>query len=182
MATCTQTLTGIGLSCEPSIGGVKRAWIATQQDVINAVTVEQDKINNIGTAAKWKSYELTKGTAHADGAFSEDSTGRVSFFQYTIEMVFPKITTELRKEIMEFAKAPMCIIMEDNNGTYWFYGKDTGCTLGSGSTVMTGTAVADMNGATIQFMDEQVQLAYEVNPTAMESILNPSSPEEDNER
>lgn len=93
-----------------------------------------------------------------------------SYYEQTITLVFSKQETEKRIELNALAFSDLVIIVEDNNGMYWYFGYDNPVTL-SANEAETGTAFGDFNGYTVTLLGTDWQLAYEVTEEAMASII-----------
>lgn len=149
MPNCSQTLAGLALDCSPSIGGVKAIWVANHVDV-DAVTISNDEVTAITmvSTAKFKKYNFRAETAYANSELQSDPVAGSSYWLTDIYMQFTKMETTKRIEINALAKVGAAVIVEDENGTRWYYGIDRPC-YATAAGVTFGTAHGDRNGMSI---------------------------------
>jgi hypothetical protein len=88
------------------------------------------------------------------------------FVATDVIVVFNRMETAKRVEMVALAQNDLVLIVEDANSKFWLLGKDepVKATAGDG---LTGTARADRNGYSLTFQDNSLELPYEVN----ESII-----------
>lgn len=169
---CCVTFSGITRDCDANIGGIKRAWIACYDDV-TAKTVTSDQISAITFATDaFKEFQFRKQTGSVTQSYQLGDNGS-AYYEQTITFVFAKQETEKRIEINALAVSDLVVIIEDNNGKFWYFGFDNSVTL-SANEAETGTAYSDFNGYTVTLLGADWQLAYEVTETAMQPIINPA--------
>jgi hypothetical protein len=83
------------------------------------------------------------------------------YVQTDLLLVFNRMETAKRVEIMAMAQGELVAIVKDANGSYWFLGKDEPLVLSAGDG-LTGTARADRNGYSATLQDNSLELPYEV--------------------
>lgn len=168
---CNQTLSGIPRDCEPSIGGLKRLLLANREDV-TAVTIDNAIVSAItlATTKKFKEYRFPEETASATSTWQINKQNGSKYVQTDIVLVFTRMETAKRVEIIALANNDMIGIGEDMNGKYWLYGKDHELTATAGDGG-TGTARGDRNGYGITLQDNSKELPYEVDPDIITGLL-----------
>lgn len=159
---CSQTLSGIAKDCLPSIGGIVEAYIANKADV-SAVTVTTNQVTAITMAggAKFKAYQFRAGTGSLTSNYTVNAENDSRFVETDLVLVFNRMDTTKRVEVVALAQTETVAIVKDGNGKYWFLGFDEGMTLGAGDG-LSGTARSDRNGYSVTLHDVSHEMPYEV--------------------
>lgn len=172
MAKCPQTLGGIPLTCETSMGGIKKVFIADwnnvtgveeQEGMITAITMDSGKYFN--------PYEFRKQTGSMNSTLTADETAGVNYVTTELSLVFTKMETAKRIEMSALSKGQLAVIVLDCNGKYWFLGKDdyVSSSIGGAST---GTNKGDQNAYTLTLKDESETYPFEIMKSAVEAVIN----------
>lgn len=174
MACNSYTLAGLNNMCkENSFGGIKEVLIA-QYDDISGVTLDASAstISEIAMVSgkKFAQYKLLKNTGALTSTLNTSDTS-TSYFTNEVTLQFMKMETSKRLEIMALMMSACAVIVKDANNKYWYLGKDNyvECTAGS---AQTGTAAADANHYELTLTDTSAELPYEVNASAISSIVS----------
>lgn len=175
---CCRTLSGFMLDCTSNIGGIKRIWINCF-DNVDTPTLQNDKISSITIPTDpedgWKEYEFRKQTGSVTTTITRDDAIGYLYYESAITLQFTKQETPKRIEIGALAINKLSVIVEDNNGLYWYFGFDYGVTLSDG-TAETGTAFSDLNGYNITLNDISKELPYELAESAINQLLGIETP------
>ena len=135
--------------CKDSVGGLKAVYFvnygdatgytydATNTDVIDAVT---------GTPIAYK-YDLKGASTFTQNVNSSRENG-TTFFEQVLELTFKKLTVKDHKELKLMAYGRPQVIVEDNNGNFFYAGLDHGMDV-TGGTIVTGGAFGDLSGYTL---------------------------------
>ena len=155
---CTQTLAGISRDCLGNNGGIKAVWLANY-DNVSSLTESSGAITAISmlNSEKFKKYEFPRNTSSMSSNYSVNAENGTSFVETDLVMVFTRMDTTKRLEIVAMAQGLLVAIVEDNNGNKWYLGHDYPVTLGAGDG-LTGTARADRNGYSVTLHDESQSL------------------------
>ena len=169
--SCNQTIAGIAKDCAPSMGGIKRAWVANFDDV-EAVTVTTDKVTalTMATSKVFKEFAFRKGTSSFTSTLNVDPANGVSYVSTEINLVFSKMDTTKRVELAALAVGELAVIVEDMNGTLWYFGKDEPVVASAGDG-QTGVARTDRNGYSITLMDNALTFPLEATSDALDDAL-----------
>ncbi len=163
---CCRTFSGIARGCDPSVGGIKKAWIACYDSV--TPTVVDNQITSLTNSGEgFKEFEFKKQTGSVTQSFQ---AGDSNYYEQTITLQFARQETAKQIEINALAVGDLVVIIQDNNGKYWYFGFDNPVTM-SGNEATTGTAFSDLNGYDITLLGTDFQLAYEVSEAVMASIV-----------
>jgi hypothetical protein len=169
--SCNQTIAGIARDCAPSMGGIKRAWIANYDDVA-AVTESTDKVSGLTmeSGKTFKEFAFRKGTSSFTSTLNVDPANGVSYVSTEINLVFSKMETTKRVELAALAVGELAVIVEDMNGVLWYFGKDEAVVASAGDG-QTGVARTDRNGYSITLMDNALSFPLEATADALDDAL-----------
>ena len=78
-----------------------------------------------------------------------------TFFEQTLTLQFTKMTKEDNKQIKLMAYGRPRVFVEDYNGNAFLVGKQHGSEV-TGGTIVTGTAMGDLNGYTLTLSAQEV--------------------------
>lgn len=171
--SCSATLSGIVRDCEANAGGVKAIFIAPIDDV-TAIALDSSsaKISTITMAAskKFKTFYFKKGQANVTSTPQFNSAGDYAGEQAKITVNFAKMDTTKRTQMAALSIAELAIIAQDQNGKYWYYGKDN-AVMRTGGESTPGQASTDFNHYGMEFTANDNALAFEVDATAAAAVI-----------
>lgn len=168
---CLQVLSGLAKDCGPNKGGIKTIYIANYDD-ISAVTLGDDTITAITMAnsAKFKQYHFRPETGSMTSTLTVDQKTGSNFVTTDISLVFTKMDTTKRIEIAALSLGDLAVIVEDENGVFWYVGKDRAVMASAGSA-NTGTARADGSNYSITLQSVEDTYPYEVSASVIEGLI-----------
>lgn len=164
-------LSSIEGSCDSATGGIKRVLIANRADV-KTVTVDplsevitDIQMNDTKKFAQW-TFRREKGsftTTTTDNNGNESTASEIT-------LVFTRMEAVKRLNIKTAINAGAVMIVEANDGTYWYFGYDYPLQF---STVAgsTGTALADQNEYTLTISDASFEMVHTVDSTIIDGLL-----------
>lgn len=155
---CTQTLAGIIRDCLPNMGGIRAVYLANFADV-SSITESSGAISAISMSgsAVFKKYEFARNTSSLSSNYAVNAENGTTYVETDLLMVFNRMDTAKRLEIVAMAQGELVAIVEDNNGNMWYLGHDEPLTLNAGDG-LTGTARADRNGYSVTLRDNSLEL------------------------
>ena len=155
---CTQTLAGIIRDCLPNMGGIRAVYLANYADV-DSLTEASGVITAITmvSSKKFYKYEFVRNTASMSSNYSVNAENGTTYVETDLLMVFNRMDTAKRLEIVALAQGELVAIVEDNNGNMWYLGHDEPLTLNAGDG-LTGTARADRNGYSVTLRDNSLEM------------------------
>ena len=173
MNCSTYTLAGLNVGCKDSMGGIKEVYIANYSDITN-ITTSEGKITAISlpTSTKFKTFKFRKNTGALTSSLQTSETAG-NFFQNELTLQFMKMETNKRLQMMALLMGECVVIVKDVNGKYWYLGFDNPVEATAG-TAQTGTGAGDLNGYDLTLTDQSKELPYEVDASAVESIIEPA--------
>lgn len=169
---CAKTLTGMGLDCRESVGGIKEVYILGDRSEAT-VTVVADAITTITivpASDKFLPYKFRKQTGSMVSTINTSEENGTTFVQTDVTLVFHKMEAKKRLEISALMVGDCAMLVKDGNDKYWYLGYDEPVTLTAG-TAGTGTAKGDKNGYDLTLTDLSNTLPYEVTKTVAEGII-----------
>ena len=153
------------------MGGIKRAWIANFDDV-ESVTETTGVITAITMATNktFKEFAFRKGTSSFTSTLNVDPANGISYVSTEINLVFSKMDTTKRVEMAALAVGELAVIVEDSNGTLWYFGEQEGVVASAGDGV-TGVARTDRNGYSITLLDNNTTYPKTASSDALDDAL-----------
>ena len=157
---CSQTLAGIVRDCNPNMGGLRAVYLANFADV-DSLTVTSSVVTAITMVSSKKFYkhEFVRNTARMSSNYSVNAENGTTYVETDLLMVFNRMDTTKRLEIVALAQGELVAIVEDNNGNMWYLGHDEPLTLNAGDG-LTGTARADRNGYSVTLRDNSLEMPF----------------------
>jgi hypothetical protein len=143
------------------MGGILEVLLANKSEVTAATTSGKVTSITMGQSAKFHKYQFAPETASMSSNFQVNAQNGTKYVQTDLLMVFNRMETAKRVEIMAMAQGELVAIVKDANGVYWFLGMDEPLTLSAGDG-LSGTARADRNGYSATLQDNSLELPYEV--------------------
>lgn len=168
---CSQTLAGIPMDCQTSIGGIKEVYIANYDDVTN-IEFDGDMITGIDMVegASFKKYQFRKQTGSMTSTLNVDETTGVNYVSTELNLVFTKMETSKRIEVAALSIGQLAVIVKDSNNKYWYLGYNDYVSATAGSA-NSGTSKGDSNNYSITLKDESDTYPFEVDETTINSVL-----------
>lgn len=150
---CSQTLAGISRDCATNMGGIKVVYLANAADV-TSLTEASGAITAITMASskKFYKYEFAPNTSSLSSNYAVSAENGTKYVESDLVMVFNRMDTNKRLEVVAMAQGALVAIVEDNNGSMWYLGHDNPIELNAGDG-LTGTARADRNGYSVTLRD-----------------------------
>ena len=149
------------IDCKDTIGGLKAIYICKNyNNNISAVaTINTTEMTTAGFAT-WSGqsgsattvfkYDLVPNLSSMTVNINSDNANGTAFFEQTLSVVLQKIDHDMTNELRLMAYSRAQIFVQDQNDNVFLLGMNNGCHV-SGGTVITGTAMGDQNGYTIEW-------------------------------
>lgn len=175
------TLKGLGMNCDPNLGGIKRAWFGPRDwydvtpsgDTFYAkITVKSAYTAQTGTTMKL--YEFAKETGSLVTTQVVNEQNGSNYYQNVVNLVFNRMEGWKHLEINALANSPVLGVIEDLNGNKWIVGDSTYLSSVGSEIATTGVANDDRNGYTLALQENGTHLPYELYDS--DSILEASAP------
>jgi len=148
--SCNLT-SGILLGCRDNVGGLKTMWITDYCNIDSISQSTGDTITQISGTGEFYCFELIRTSSqHTETVNASLENGTV-FYQGETVTYFSKLEQAKRNILKTLAQSQrLAIIVEDNNGAYFFLGQTYGAFISAGTSV-TGKALGDQNGYNMTF-------------------------------
>jgi hypothetical protein len=135
--------------CKTSNGGLKSVYFVNWGDATGYTydVTNTDAISAVaGTPSAYK-YDL-KGNSSFEQTITSSRENGTTFFEQTINLTLKKLTVSDHKQIKLLSYGRPQVIVEDNNGNFFYCGVQHGMEV-SGGTIVTGAAMGDLSGYTL---------------------------------
>lgn len=135
--------------CKTSNGGLKAVYFVNWGDATGVTydATDTDAITAVaGTPTAYK-YDL-KGNSSFEQTITSSRENGTTFFEQTLNLTLKKLTIKDHKQIKLLAYGRPQVIVEDNNGNFFWCGLEHGMEV-SGGTIVTGAAMGDLSGYTL---------------------------------
>ncbi len=150
---CDTLTSGRVESCKDSVGGLNNVYFITYGDApISGIVYNssnEDVIDTIGTSVQSYKYEL-KGTSSFEQNIVSSRDNGTTYFEQVLNLSLKKQDLATHKEVKLLAYGRPHIVVEDNNGNFFYCGLEHGADV-SGGTISTGAAFADASGYNLTF-------------------------------
>jgi hypothetical protein len=181
MAICNALSAGLDKSCDNNAGGVNKIYVTDFDNVafsgitIGAATSPQtgDWVDAITmTSGDFYEVKTNKNVCNFTETVAVDLANGTTYFNQIVTLELSKRETTKRTFIDKLiaGQKQLRLIVLDSNGNYWLFGYTEGAyvtAIEGGS----GTAKADKNGYTVTFTAMEPLQAWQVDPTAISSII-----------
>ena len=160
---------GIPLACLENTGGVKNIYIG---DFDEATVFTYDAEDIIDTVTSTKTYYAFKFRPQTAG-FTEELTKSLengtTFWTQTSTMIFHKMDAPKRNKILSLSAASLHVIVQTQNGDYWWLGLANGADVSAAATG-AGTAYGDKNGYDLTITGLEPVSAHQLSAAAFAAL------------
>jgi hypothetical protein len=136
--------------CKTSVGGLKAVYFVNYGDMttITYNGTNTDVIDEVNGAPSAYKYEL-KGTNSFDQTITSSRENGTTFFDQSLKLQLKKLTPKDHKELKLLTYARPQVLVEDYNGNIFLAGLEHGMEV-TGGTIVSGTAMGDLSGYTLE--------------------------------
>jgi hypothetical protein len=141
--------------CKTSNGGLKAVYFVNDGDATGVTydVTDTDAITAVsGTPTAYK-YDL-KGTSSFTQTITSSRENGTTFFEQTVSLTLKKLTIKDHKQIKLLSYGRPKIVVEDNNGNLFYCGLVHGMDV-TGGTIVTGAALGDLSGYTLELKGQE---------------------------
>jgi len=134
--------------CKDAVGGLKAAYFVNWGEVTGyTYSGSTDIIDTVTGSPNAYRYEL-KGTNSFDQTITSSRENGTTFFDQSVKLQLKSLDATTHKQIKLLAYGRPQVIVEDNNGNFFFCGLEHGMDV-VGGTIVSGTAMGDLSGYTL---------------------------------
>lgn len=163
-------------SCKDAVGGIKKLHFVDFGD-LGTVTVSDgsttgalgsitnpNEITDIASSFTYHTYDV-KGNSSLESTINSSFENGTTFFEQKLSVTLLKLTKEDNKELKLMAYGRPHVFVEDYKGQVFVVGLENGADV-TGGTAVTGAAMGDLNGYTLEFTAMETELPmFIANPT-----------------
>lgn len=155
------------LDCRDSYGGIKEVYIMELANA-SSITAAAGVITAIAKVATklFYDYQLVAHTAEGDENLTPSRENGTLSVTQSLKFPINKMTVAVRNELLLLAKNRLLIVIVDNNGTGWLYGKEYGMMLAP-TSFKTGKVLGDRNGYELAFEGTEKEPAMQVDAATL---------------
>ena len=168
MANCTLT-SGIPLACQDNTGGVKNVYMGAYSDATTFTYDAEDVIDAVTSSETYYTFKFRPQTAGFTEELTKSLENGTTFYTQTLTTMFHKLDAAKRNSMLLLAKTSLHVIVETQNGDYWWVGLANGADV-SANTAGTGTAYGDKNGYDLTIVGLEPVSAHKLDATAFASL------------
>lgn len=144
--------------CKSAIGGIDAIYFVNFGTMGDVTLGTNDEITDIaGTFSAFKYEVKSSGTSFEQTVNSSRDNG-TTFWSQVVNLTLKGLSKEDNKEVKLLAYGRPHIVVEDRNGNAFIAGLVRGAEL-TGGTIVTGAAMGDLSGYTLNFTGEENQPA-----------------------
>lgn len=161
-------LTGaLALDCLDKIGGLKTLWVSTDFDYTSVTAGATAGITAVtGGTGEFFEIQIPKSGASFTENFNISEENGTSFWEQTITIPVQHLSSAKREQIQLLAyNRASRVVVEDNNGVYWFIGLSRGCTISAGTT-QSGSNVGENTGYNFTLSAQEPEMMYQLQNLA----------------
>lgn len=169
---CT-AIENIVRGCDNNIGSITKIFINDQENVTVDPTTDIDlatwTVTAITVTADFEEFEFRRNTSNYTEEAAIDLINGSSFVTQTINLMFHRREGAKSRaiKILGEGQRDLAVIVLDGNGKYWYFEKVQVTAFGEGS----GTAKADGSKYSLVLTAEAENLAFEVDPDVIPTII-----------
>jgi hypothetical protein len=141
--------------CKDSVGGLKAVYFVNFGDATGYTYdgTNTDVIDSVaGTPTAYK-YDLKGASTFTQNVNSSRENG-TTFYEQVLELTFKKLTIKDHKELKLMAYGRPQVIVEDNNGNFFYAGLQHGMDV-TGGTIVTSGDMGGLSGYTITLTGQE---------------------------
>ena len=148
---------GIQIGCRDNVGGLLTMWITDYTNIQSVTSDTGSTVTAISGTGTFYEFQLIRQTASLTETVNASLENGTVFYQGELVAYFNKLAQEKRNILKTLAQSQrLAIVIEDNNGQYFYLGQTYGCFVQTGSAT-SGKALGDANGynITLQYLEPE---------------------------
>ncbi len=165
-------VSGYALDCKDTVGGIKNLYITELANVSSVAENASGFVTGITKAngTKFFKYALEpRGQNNFTQNIQADATVGTVAYEQNITANFVKLQYETQIKLDLIIKNRTAVIVETMDGSYWLFGKDNGMQV-TGGTSVSGQAMNEFQGYTLNFQGMEKSLANEVDSSIIAGL------------
>ena len=136
--------------CKNNVGGLTAVYFINYGDLVGVTydATNTDAIEAVTGSPTAYKYDL-KGTNSFDQTITSSRENGTTFFDQSLKLQLKDLTPAMHKQVKLLSYGRPLVIVEDNNTNFFLAGLEHGMEV-TGGTIVTGTAMGDLSGYTLE--------------------------------
>lgn len=136
--------------CKNNVGGLTAVYFINYGDLVGVTydSTNTDAILSVTGSPTAYKYDL-KGTNSFDQTITSSRENGTTFFDQSLKLQLKDLTPAMHKQVKLLSYGRPLVIVEDNNTNFFLAGLEHGMEV-TGGTIVTGTAMGDLSGYTLE--------------------------------
>jgi len=155
--------------CKDAVGGIRKVHFVDFGD-LGTITLTDDEVTDMSGTFTYHTYDV-KGNTSLETNINTSMENGTTFFEQVVNVTLHKLTKEDNKELKLLSYGRPHVFIETFDGSLLLVGREHGAEV-TGGTMVTGTAMGDLQGYTLTLTANEVlppnfvSGATEANPFA----------------
>ncbi len=142
--------------CKDAVGGIRQIHFVDFGD-LGAVTLgSNDEVTDMAGTFTYYTYDV-KGNSSLETNITTSLENGTTFFEQVVNLTLHKLTKEDNKELKLMAFGRPHVFVETFDGSVILVGREHGAEV-TGGTMVTGTAMGDLQGYTLTLTANEVTM------------------------
>ena len=139
--------------CKDAVGGIRKIHFVDFGD-LGTITLTDDEVTDMDGTFTYHTYDV-KGNSSLETNIQTSLENGTTFFESVVNLTLHKLTKEDNKELKLMAYGRPHIFVETFDGNLLLVGREHGAEV-TGGTMVTGTAMGDLQGYTLTLTANEV--------------------------
>ena len=153
--SCTLT-GGRQKPCKDAVGGIKKIHFVDFGDLGTITLGSNDDVSDMAGTFTYYTYDV-KGNSSLETNITTSLENGTTFFEQVVNLTLHKLTKEDNKELKLMAFGRPHVFVETFDGSLLLVGREHGAEV-TGGTMVTGTAMGDLQGYTLTLTANEVTM------------------------
>lgn len=140
--------------CKDAVGGIRKVHFVDFGD-LGTITLTDDEVTDLSGTFTYHTYDV-KGNTSLETNINTSLENGTTFFEQVVNITLHKLTKEDNKELKLMAYGRPHVFVETFDGSLILVGREHGAEV-TGGTMVTGTAMGDLQGYTLTLTANEVQ-------------------------
>jgi len=142
--------------CKDAVGGIKKIHFVDFGDLGTITLGSNDDVSDMAGTFTYYTYDV-KGNSSLETNITTSLENGTTFFEQVVNLTLHKLTKEDNKELKLMAFGRPHVFVETFDGSVLLVGREHGAEV-TGGTMVTGTAMGDLQGYTLTLTANEVTM------------------------
>jgi len=139
--------------CKDAVGGIRKVHFVDFGD-LGTITLTNDEVTDMSGTFTYHTYDV-KGNTSLETNINTSMENGTTFFEQVVNVTLHKLTKEDNKELKLLSYGRPHVFIETFDGSLLLVGREHGAEV-TGGTMVTGTAMGDLQGYTLTLTANEV--------------------------